>query len=108
MDFGKLFGSNAPKVQTVGRNPVCCVSMPPKIEQWFFAHHARARQRERGITEDEIKDAVLTDRSWIQGKGARGGVKWAFEKVIDGDTLRVAGEVKGNGIYVVTAFWVGK
>ena len=82
--------------------------MPPKIEQWFFAHHARVRQRERGITEDQIKDAVFTGRSWIQGKGARGGVKWAFEKVIDGDTLRVAGEVKANAIYIVTAFWVGK
>jgi hypothetical protein len=43
-----------------------------------------------------------------EGKGARGGVKWAFEKVIDSDTLRVAGEVKGNAIYIVTAFWVGK
>ena len=32
----------------------------------------------------------------------------AFEKVIDGDTLRVAGEVKGNAIYIVTSFWVGK
>ena len=82
--------------------------MPPKIEQWFFAHHGRIRQRERGITEDQIKDAVLTGRSWIQGKGARGGVKWAFEKVIDRDTLRVAGEVKANAIYIVTAFWVGK
>ena len=60
------------------------------------------------FTEDEIKDVVLTGRTWIQGKGARGGVRWAFEKIIDGDTLRVAGEVKGNGIYVVTAFWVGK
>ena len=82
--------------------------MPPKIEQWFFAYHARVRQSERGITADQIKDAVLKGRSWIQGKGARGGVRWAFEKIMDGDTLRVAGEVKGEAIYIITAFWVGK
>ena len=39
---------------------------------------------------------MFTSRSWIQGKGARGGVKWASEKAIEGDTLRVAGGVKGN------------
>jgi hypothetical protein len=82
--------------------------MPPQIEQWFFAYHARVRQSERGITADQIKDAVLKSRSWIQGKGARGGVRWAFEKIMGSDTLRVAGEVKGKAIYIITAFWVGK
>ena len=101
-----MFGSYAPKVQTLRANRFVAYNAA-KIEQWFFAHHARIRQRERGITEDQIKEAVLTGRSWIQGKGARGGVKWAFEKVIDGDTLRIAGEVKANAIYIVTAFWVG-
>jgi Domain of unknown function (DUF4258) len=82
--------------------------MPPKIEQWFFAYHARVRQSERGIPTDQIKDTVLNGRSWIQGKGARGGVRWAFEKIMDGDTLRVAAELKGEAIYIITAFWVGK
>jgi hypothetical protein len=53
--------------------------MPHRIEQWLFVHHARVRQGERGITEDHIKDAVLNGRSWEQGQGAHGGVKWAFE-----------------------------
>ena len=58
--------------------------MPHRIEQWLFVHHARARQGERGITEDQIKDAVLNGRSWIQGQGTRSGVKWAFEKLVGG------------------------
>jgi hypothetical protein len=82
--------------------------MPHRIEQWVFVHHARVRQGERGITEDQIKDAVLNGRSWIQGQGSHGGVKWAFEKLVGGDTLRVAGEIKGDTIYVITAFWVGR
>jgi hypothetical protein len=82
--------------------------MPPKFEQWYFAYHVRIRQSERDISADQIKDAVLNGRCWIQGRGARGGVKWAFEKIMDGDTLRVAGEVKGKAIYILTAFWVGR
>jgi hypothetical protein len=82
--------------------------MPHRIEQWVFVHHARARQGERGITEDQIKDAVLNGRSWIQGQGSHGGVRWAFERLVGSDTLRVAGEIKGNTIYVITAFWVGR
>jgi hypothetical protein len=49
--------------------------MPHHIEHWRFVHHARVRQGERGITDDEIKDAVLNGRLWRQGKGHRGDVK---------------------------------
>ena len=84
------------------------IPSPKGADGYLQDTHSEYLKRERGITEDQIKDAVFTGRSWIQGKGARGGVKWAFEKVIDGDTLRVAGGVKGNAIYIVTAFWVGK
>jgi hypothetical protein len=71
-----------------------------------FLHHGRVRQGERGITDDQIKDAVLNSRSWGQSQGTHGGVEWAFEKVIEGDTLRVAGEITGDTVYVITAFWV--
>ena len=82
--------------------------MPHRIERWRSVPHARVRQGERGITDDQLKDAVLKGRSRVQGPGTHGGVKWAFEKMIEGDTLRVAGEIKGNTIYVITAFWVGR
>ena len=80
--------------------------MPHRIERWRFVPHARVRQGERGITDDQIKDAVLHGRSWVQGQGTHGGVRWAFEKMVEGDTLRVAGEIAGDTIYVITAFWV--
>jgi uncharacterized protein YuzE len=57
-----------------------------------FVHHAWVRQGERGITEDQITDAVINNGSW-KGQGPT-GVKWAFEKLIGSDTLRVAGEIK--------------
>ena len=76
--------------------------MPHHIEHWRFLYRARVRQGERGITDDQIKDAVLNGRSWIQGQGTHGSVKWAYEKMIEGDTLRVARETS----YVITAFWV--
>ena len=82
--------------------------MSHRIGQWLFVHHARVRQGERGITEDQIKDAVLNGRSWIQGPGAHGGIKWGLRKGCWGDTLRVTGEIKGTTIYVITAFWVGR
>jgi hypothetical protein len=78
----------------------------PKFSRWLLVIHARERQLERGVSDEQIKATVTApDRSWIQGKGTQGGVKWAFEKNFSGDTLRVVGEVDDDTLLIVTVIW---
>lgn len=81
--------------------------MPRRFTKWVLVTHARQRQGERLVSNEQIEQAVQgPDRVWEQGKGARGGVKWVFEKSFSGDTLRVIGEIAQETLYIVTVFWI--
>jgi hypothetical protein len=43
-----------------------------------------------------------------KAKASTAVLRWAFEKPVGGDMLRVVGEIKGNTTYVITAFCVGR
>ena len=58
------------------------------------------------LPKTKSKTRCSTAGRGYKAQGLTAASSGAFEKVVGGDTLRVTGEIKGNTIYVITAFWV--
>jgi hypothetical protein len=54
------------------------------------------------------KTRYTTAGRGYKAKGPTAASSGAFEKAVGGDTLRVAGEIKGSTIYVITTLWVSR
>lgn len=69
-----------------------------------FIEHALERIKERGITKDEVIDAI-SEPDYV-GKGYGG--REVAQKLTDGKLLRVIYEKHGDEIIVITAYKTSK
>lgn len=69
-----------------------------------FIEHALERMKERGITKDEVINAI-NEPDYV-GKGY--GNREVAQKLIDGKLLRVIYEKHGDEIVVITAYKTSK
>ncbi len=69
-----------------------------------FIEHALERMKERGITEDEVINAI-SEPDYV-GKGY--GDREVAQKLINGKLLRVIYEKHGDEIIVITAYKTSK
>jgi hypothetical protein len=68
----------------------------------IFTNHAKERVRERKISISDIKKAVLlpTSRLWSYSPTIK------IQKIINGKTLEIIYEQKGQIIIIVTAYYL--
>ncbi len=69
-----------------------------------FIEHALERMKERGITKDEVINAISKPDYVEKGYGGRE----VAQKLIDGKLLRVIYERHGDEIIVITAYKTSK
>jgi hypothetical protein len=77
-----------------------------RIETFHDSAHAGVRRKERGATEQEMKDVINYHEKKVQQyKGNHGGFVYRFEKTVDGKTLIVVAEVKKAEAWLVSCFY---
>ena len=80
--------------------------MGKRIREFKMSSHAKRRMAERGVDEEDMKEAILRpDRQREQFRGTHGGIVWRFTKEKDGKRLAVVAELYKETCFPVTAFY---
>jgi hypothetical protein len=77
---------------------------PPK--HFEFTDHGCQRAIERGITQSQMTDCILSsDARKLLRKGMHGGNVYRYTKLVSGNTLEVVAEVWKDSCWIVTGYW---
>jgi hypothetical protein len=78
-----------------------------KIQKFHLTQHGENRLIERGLSYDAAKNVVNYSQTKTQQHGPtdHGGVRWRFEKTVDGKKLTVIAEIKKFEAWIVTG-WI--